>query len=98
MNFEALAANWQMAVTAVVVAGTLLGLLFIQRAPDMIMFGGVVVLMLTGILGPAEALQGMAHEGMISVATVHPDGEVIRHPSVFSARVSSLSSVIAAAS
>jgi di/tricarboxylate transporter len=70
MIMDALATNWQMAVTAAVVDGTLLGLLFIQRAPDMIMFGGVVVLMLTGILGPGEALQGMANEGMISVAAL----------------------------
>jgi di/tricarboxylate transporter len=70
MIMDALATNWQMAVTAAVVVGTLLGLLFIQRAPDMIMFGGVVVLMLTGILGPGEALQGMANEGMISVAAL----------------------------
>ena len=70
MNMDALEANWQMALTAAVVVGTLVGLLFIQRAPDMIMFGGVVVLMLAGILGPAEALQGMANEGMISVAAL----------------------------
>jgi di/tricarboxylate transporter len=67
---DALADNWQMAVTAAVVVGTLLGLLFVQRGPDMIMFGGVVVLMLTGILGPTEALQGMANEGMIAVAAL----------------------------
>ena len=67
---EVLADNWQMAVTAAVVVGTLLGLLFVQRGPDMIMFGGVVVLMLAGILGPTEALQGMANEGMIAVAAL----------------------------
>ena len=67
---DALADNWQMAVTAAVVVGTLLGLLFVQRGPDMIMFGGVVVLMLAGILGPTEALQGMANEGMIAVAAL----------------------------
>ena len=55
MTFEALAANWQAVLTAAVVVGTLLGLMFIQRAPDMIMLGGVVVLMLAGVLAPAEA-------------------------------------------
>lgn len=70
MNFEALAANWQAALTAAVVVGTLLGLLFIQRAPDMIMLGGVVVLMIAGVLAPAEALRGMANEGMIAVAAL----------------------------
>jgi len=70
MIFEALAANWQAALTALVVVGTLLGLLFIQRAPDMIMLGGVVVLMIAGVLAPAEALRGMANEGMIAVAAL----------------------------
>lgn len=70
MTFEALAANWQAVLTAAVVVGTLLGLMFIQRAPDMIMLGGVVVLMLAGVLAPAEALRGMANEGMIAVAAL----------------------------
>jgi di/tricarboxylate transporter len=70
MTIEALATNWQAALTALVVVGTLLGLLFIQRAPDMIMLGGVVVLMLAGVLAPAEALRGMANEGMIAVAAL----------------------------
>jgi di/tricarboxylate transporter len=70
MIIEALATNWQAVLTALVVVGTLLGLLFIQRAPDMIMLGGVVVLMLAGVLAPAEALRGMANEGMIAVAAL----------------------------
>jgi di/tricarboxylate transporter len=70
MNFEALVTNWQATLTAAVVVATLLGLLFIQRAPDMIMLGGVVVLMLAGVLSPAEALRGMANEGMIAVAAL----------------------------
>ena len=70
MTFEALAANWQATVTAVVLVGTLLGLLLVQRAPDMIMLGGVVVLMLTGVLTPAEGLKGMANDGMIAVAAL----------------------------
>jgi hypothetical protein len=70
MTFEALAANWQATLTAAVVVATLLGLLFVQRAPDMIMLGGVVVLMLAGVLRPAEALRGMANEGMIAVAAL----------------------------
>ncbi len=68
MTFEALVANWQATLTATVVIGTLLGLMFVQRAPDMIMVGGLVVLMLSGVLAPAEALQGMGNEGMIAVA------------------------------
>jgi di/tricarboxylate transporter len=70
MTLEALAANWQATLTGAVVVGTLLGMMFIQRAPDMVMVGGLVVLMLAGVLAPDEALLGMANEGMISVAAL----------------------------
>ena len=70
MAIEALATNWQATLTGAVVVATLLGMLFIQRAPDMIMLGGVVVLLLAGVLSPAEALGGMANEGMIAVAAL----------------------------
>ncbi|MFM8413279.1 MAG: SLC13 family permease [Planctomycetota bacterium] len=70
MTIEALAANWQATLTGAVVVAVLLGLLFIQRAPDMIMLGGVVVLMLAGVLGPAEGLRGMANDGMLAVAAL----------------------------
>jgi di/tricarboxylate transporter len=70
MTLEALAANWQATLTGAVVIATLLGMMFIQRAPDMVMVGGVVVLMVTGVLSPDEALLGMANEGMISVAAL----------------------------
>ena len=70
MTFDLLLSHWQAALTAAVVVATLCCLLFIQRAPDMIMLGGVVVLMLAGVLAPAEALKGMANEGMIAVAAL----------------------------
>ena len=70
MTLEALAANWQATLTGSVVVAVLLGLMFVQRAPDMIMVGGLVVLMLAGVLAPAEALSGMANEGMIAVAAL----------------------------
>jgi di/tricarboxylate transporter len=70
MTLEALVANWQATLTAAVVVAVLLGMMVIQRAPDMVMVGGVVVLMLTGILSPDEAFLGMANEGMISVAAL----------------------------
>jgi di/tricarboxylate transporter len=70
MPFDHLLEHWQTVLTAVVVVATLCGLLFVQRAPDMIMLGGVVALLVTGVLGPAEALKGMANEGMIAVAAL----------------------------
>ncbi|MBM4022332.1 MAG: SLC13 family permease [Planctomycetes bacterium] len=70
MTIEALVHNWPATLTATVVGSTLLGLLVIQRAPDMLMLGGLVVLLVAGVLTPADALRGMANEGMISVAAL----------------------------
>ena len=65
-----LAGHWQAALTAGVVALTLAALLFVQRAPDMVMIGGVVVLLAAGVITPDEALKGMSNEGMVTVAAL----------------------------
>ncbi|MFM7107333.1 MAG: SLC13 family permease, partial [Planctomycetaceae bacterium] len=74
MDFAAvipwLSAHWAMALTAAVVALTLGLLLFVQRAPDMVMIGGVVILLAAGVITPDEALKGMSNEGMITVAAL----------------------------
>ncbi|MFM1997923.1 MAG: hypothetical protein RLZZ111_2310 [Planctomycetota bacterium] len=62
--------NWQAVLTAVVVVTTLFALLFVQRAPDMVMIGGVVLLLAAGVITPDEALKGMSNEGMITVAAL----------------------------
>ena len=46
--------------------------------PDVILVGGVVLLMLTNILTPAEALAGMANEGMITVGVLFIVGAAVR--------------------
>ena len=62
--------DWPSLLTAAVVVVTLALLASAQRAPDMAMIGGVVVLLAAGILTPDEALRGMANEGMITVAAL----------------------------
>ena len=62
--------DWQAALTALVVVVSLGLLLFVQRAPDMVMIGGVVILMAAGVLTPDEALKGMSNEGMLTVAAL----------------------------
>ncbi|RLS43546.1 MAG: SLC13 family permease [Planctomycetota bacterium] len=62
--------TWQAALTALIVALTLAALLFVQRAPDMVMIGGVVLLLAVGVITPDEALRGMSNEGMITVAAL----------------------------
>jgi di/tricarboxylate transporter len=67
---DALRANWQAALTGFVVLVTLGLLLFVQRAPDMVMIGAVVLLLAAGVIAPDEALKGMSNEGMITVAAL----------------------------
>jgi di/tricarboxylate transporter len=70
MNPETLFGSWQAALTAAVVLGTITSLLFVQRAPDMTMIGGVVILLAAGVITPEETLGGMSNEGMITVAAL----------------------------
>ena len=70
MVLDGVVDNWQAVLTGVIVTATLAALLFIQRAPDMVMIGGVVLLLATGVLTPDEALRGMGNEGMITVAAL----------------------------
>ncbi|MBQ0760098.1 MAG: SLC13 family permease [Zhongshania sp.] len=53
-----------------VIAGCLVALIFSRRPPDMILCGGVVLLLLFGVLSPKEALAGMANEGMVTVGVL----------------------------
>jgi len=62
--------GWQAWLTAAVVVATLAALLLVQRAPDMVMIAGVVVLLAAGVITPDEALKGMSNEGMVTVAAL----------------------------
>jgi len=49
-----------------------IGLLaFTRFAPDIIMMGGLTLLLLTGILTPEESLSGLANEGMVTVGVLY---------------------------
>jgi di/tricarboxylate transporter len=58
-------------IAVAVVLGCLLVLARGRRAPELIMLGGMVVLLIAGILSPAQALAGFANEGMITVAAMY---------------------------
>jgi di/tricarboxylate transporter len=42
-----------------------------RRSPELVMMGGLVALLVTGILTPGQALAGFANEGMITVAAMY---------------------------
>lgn len=58
-------------IVALTVTGVVGVLLATTRlAPDLVLVGGVALLMVLGIVPPADALGGMANEGMITVAVL----------------------------
>ena len=46
-------------------------LAFTRFSPDIVMVGGLTVLLLVGILTPAEALSVLANEGMVTVGALY---------------------------
>ncbi len=62
---------WEAWLTLAVVA-LCIGLLASNRyPPDTVMLGGLTLLLLSGVLTPAEALAGLSNEGMVTVAVLY---------------------------
>ncbi len=57
-------------ISLAVITACLLGLVFSRRPPDMVLCAGVLVLLISNVLTPQEALAGMSNEGMITVAVL----------------------------
>ncbi|WP_027872796.1 SLC13 family permease [Spongiibacter marinus] len=57
-------------LTLAVIAACLTALIFSRRPADMVLCGGVTVLLLLGVLTPEEALAGMSNEGMVTVGVL----------------------------
>jgi len=62
---------WEAWLTLAVVA-LCVALLASNRYPaDIVMLGGLTMLLLSGVLTPEEALSGLANEGMVTVAVLY---------------------------
>lgn len=59
-----------MSVTALVVLGTLVALVREWAAPALVISGGMVVLLLSGVLTPGEALAGFSNPAPITIAAL----------------------------
>ena len=63
--------GWEALFTIGVIVA-LLGLLaFTRYAPDILLLGGVTLLLLVGILDPKQALAGLSNEGMVTVGVLY---------------------------
>lgn len=57
-------------ITLAVLVAVFSALLVTSLPADVIMLGGVTILLLSGVIGPKEALAGMANEGMVTVGVL----------------------------
>jgi len=62
--------TWQGWTTLVCVAGVALSLSATRLPPDLILGGAVTLLLTLGVLSPADALAGLANEGMATVGAL----------------------------
>ncbi len=60
--------SWQAWFSIFVVLFSLCMLMFTKKPADLILFAGLTMLLVTGVLTPVQALAGFSNEGMITVA------------------------------
>ncbi|WP_163583222.1 SLC13 family permease [Gracilibacillus saliphilus] len=58
----------EMAFVLIIIIAMFLALLFEVARPDMIIFAGLVIFVLTGLLTPEEAFKGFSNQGMLTIA------------------------------
>ena len=63
--------SWQAWYTLAVVVACFGALSMSRVATDMIMIGGVMLLLVAGVLTPAEALSGLSNEGMVTIGMLY---------------------------
>jgi len=63
--------GWEAWLTLAVVAGCFAMMAFTWVSPDITMSAGLTVLLVSGVLLPAEALAGFANQGMLTVAVLY---------------------------
>ncbi len=62
---------WEAWLTLAVVIVCFAAMAFTSAAPDVVMSAGLTLLLLSGVLLPAEALSGFANQGMLTVAVLY---------------------------
>ena len=62
--------SWQALLTLGVIVGSLAVMMSNVVAPHVVLLSGVVLLMLTGVITPAEGLSGFSNTGMLTVAAL----------------------------
>lgn len=70
--------TWQIATTLGVLLAVTLALCLTNVGPDLVLLGGLTVLMVAGIVDPQHALAGFGNEGLVTVAVLYAVAEGLR--------------------
>ncbi|MCH7988695.1 MAG: SLC13 family permease, partial [Planctomycetes bacterium] len=70
--------NAEITITLGVLAAVIAALIFLRAAPDLILLGGLTLLLVFGVIDPKQALEGFANEGLITVAVLFVVAEGMR--------------------
>lgn len=70
--------GWEVAVTLAVLAIVIVALSLLRTSPDLILLGGLSLLILAGIIEPSVAFMGFGNEGLITVAVLYVVAEGLR--------------------
>ncbi len=68
----------QVAITLGVLVAVVLALCLLRSGPDLVLLGGLTVLLIVGIITPQEALAGFANEGLVTIAALFVVAEGLR--------------------
>lgn len=75
---QLLPAGLAIQITLWVLAGVILFLIFGKASPDLILAGGLTVLLALGVVDPLRAIEGFASKGLLTVAFLYVVAEGIR--------------------
>ena len=63
--------TWQIGLTLAVVVGVFSSLVFAKVSADVVLLGGLTILLAAGVVSVSEGLSGFSNEGMITVAVLY---------------------------
>lgn len=70
--------DWNSLATVAVVGLSVVFIIMTRIAPELVLSGGVVALLVLGVISPAEALSGFANPGLVTVALMYIIAAAIR--------------------
>jgi di/tricarboxylate transporter len=66
------------ALVFVVLGAVIYALVYLRSSPDLVLLGGLTILLVAGVVDPREALAGFGNEGLITVAVLFVVAEGLR--------------------